>query len=871
VNRSGGNRQSPAGHPPAPAGRRRWLVAAGLLLIPVLGRAATLEWKGSEPGALWDVGVTLNWLNAGTPSVFANGDDARFGHTAATFSPVITGVVQPGSVAVGGNKDYQFSGVGKIAGATGLRKEGPNMLVIANANSFTGPVVVDNGVLQYGAAGALGAGAGSVYVTNRGSVDLNKTDTGLRTLAIAGAGYQGRGAIINTSTNTGVNNLVGALKLLGDATVSSVGRWNVKPTGTVTGNGYKLTKTGPGAVWFYRCGATGLGDIEVVEGTLGAYPPVDLGDPVKTVTVQPGATLYLWRTTDHAPPFNFNKKLLLNNASVASGFTPANGGSNMWSGPIQLNLINTFNLGSGDLHLLNTLSGPGGFIKAGARTLYLHGLCTYTGPTIINVGQLVLAPSVSLASGMIQVNSGATLEVRGPALTMGAGSRLGGNQGIIAGNVVIGAGATLQTGLDELTVRNLQINGDLTIQPGGTHQVVVNKTGAGLANDRITGLTSVQLGGTLSVVNVGAPLAAGDALPLFMADTYHGGWERILPAVPGPGLAWDTGTLAVDGTLRVIADGVDPTAPLAVSVTNNTLQLTWPPAYLGWTLQAQTNAPGEGLGPGWVDVPGSSALTQLVFPIHSSPGSVFYRLIWRQTTNSLPLIARVGTFNVGHFNQGKLGGYQGDDPQVAAAAWSQWIEQQALDIFFVNEWNFYFDKDGTMPARALLLDPFYDYVAFGQQNTWIYNGIATNFKITNYRQVQLTHPEYYATLADWAVGGVTITLMSVHVPWQEAYHESSIDALIAELQKHEYLICGGDLNAPDRNVLRIKNAGFNLANGGDEGWFCTAAKRCSQTTVDVHIDNIITSTNITIRYVSAPTTGLNDLDHLPVLAEVLIQ
>jgi len=41
--------------------------------------------------------------------------------------------------------------------------------------------------------------------------------------------------------------------------------------------------------------------------------------------------------------------------------------------------------------------------------------------------------------------------------------------------------------------------------------------------------------------------------------------------------------------------------------------------------------------------------------------------------------------------------------------------------------------------------------------------------------------------------------------------------------------------------------------------------------VDVHIDNIITSTNITIRYVSAPTTGLNDLDHLPVLAEVLIQ
>jgi endonuclease/exonuclease/phosphatase family metal-dependent hydrolase len=241
-----------------------------------------------------------------------------------------------------------------------------------------------------------------------------------------------------------------------------------------------------------------------------------------------------------------------------------------------------------------------------------------------------------------------------------------------------------------------------------------------------------------------------------------------------------------------------------------------------------------------------------------------------QTTNVTPLKIRVGTYNVGHFNQGKLGGYQESDPKDAAERWRTWIKQQSLDVFFVNEWDLHFDKAGAMDATELLLKPTYDNVLFGKKNKWIYNGIATNFKISNLRQVELTFKDYYATLADWQVANTVITLMSVHVPWQQCCHETSIDALIVELKKHQYLICGGDLNAPDRNVLKIKNAGFNVANGGDEGWFCTAAARCSTTTNDVHIDNIITTRNIRISRVAAPNSGLNDLDHLPIMADVTI-
>jgi len=40
--------------------------------------------------------------------------------------------------------------------------------------------------------------------------------------------------------------------------------------------------------------------------------------------------------------------------------------------------------------------------------------------------------------------------------------------------------------------------------------------------------------------------------------------------------------------------------------------------------------------------------------------------------------------------------------------------------------------------------------------------------------------------------------------------------------------------------------------------------------IDVNIDNIVTSENIKIMKVEAPNTGLNDLDHLPVIAEIII-
>ena len=246
-----------------------------------------------------------------------------------------------------------------------------------------------------------------------------------------------------------------------------------------------------------------------------------------------------------------------------------------------------------------------------------------------------------------------------------------------------------------------------------------------------------------------------------------------------------------------------------------------------------------------------------------------------QTPDNIPLKLRVGSYNVGHFNQGRLGGFQGSGNITKAALqnWKNWISQESLDLLAVNEWNKYFDKDSVYHAADELLKPYYNSIYFGKETRWIYNGIATNYKLTNIRQKDFSG-DYYAILADLTIGKKIITILSVHIPWQKDWHKPSLDSLLSELKKHEYFICIGDINSFDEDQLRFTEAGFNMANGGHQGWFGTAAAKNiaagRKGGANTNIDNIITSNNIKIMNVSAPFTGLNDLDHLPILADVII-
>ncbi len=65
---------------------------------------------------------------------------------------------------------------------------------------------------------------------------------------------------------------------------------------------------------------------------------------------------------------------------------------------------------------------------------------------------------------------------------------------------------------------------------------------------------------------------------------------------------------------------------ITVSVSGQTLSLSWPADHLGWILQVQTNNLITGLGTNWVDVPGSGSSTSAVITINPTNPSVFYRL-----------------------------------------------------------------------------------------------------------------------------------------------------------------------------------------------------------------------------------------------------
>jgi hypothetical protein len=70
-----------------------------------------------------------------------------------------------------------------------------------------------------------------------------------------------------------------------------------------------------------------------------------------------------------------------------------------------------------------------------------------------------------------------------------------------------------------------------------------------------------------------------------------------------------------------------PAPAITTLLSGNLLQLSWPANYIGWTLQAQTNAPGFGLGANWGIVSGSSATNQIFIPMNPTTGSMFFQLI----------------------------------------------------------------------------------------------------------------------------------------------------------------------------------------------------------------------------------------------------
>jgi autotransporter-associated beta strand protein len=246
-----------------------------------------------------------------------------------------------------------------------------------------------------------------------------------------------------------------------------------------------------------------------------------------------------------------------------------------------------------DLAYAGAVSGSGALTKQAAGMLTLAGTNSYTGNTTVTAGTLLISGAIGASSVSV------------------TGGTLGGN-GLVNGPVTVQSGGRLAPGA---SIGVLTISNSLTLL-GVT---LMELDAAANTNDLVRGLSSVNYGGTLTLSNLAGTVTASNTFKLFSANSYVGAFAVLIPAAPGSDLAWNTNTLATDGTLRLVST-VRPGISNALS--GNALTLSWPADHIGWHLQAQTNS----LTGNWVDVPTSPWTNQMNFTIDPNLGSVFYRL-----------------------------------------------------------------------------------------------------------------------------------------------------------------------------------------------------------------------------------------------------
>ena len=266
----------------------------------------------------------------------------------------------------------------------------------------------------------------------------------------------------------------------------------------------------------------------------------------------------------------------------------------------------TFSVANGTAEVDFSANVPitnGALTKIGAGTMRLTAANSYGGGTTVSAGRLL----VNSATGSGTGNGSVTVD----------GGVLGGT-GRIAGAVFVLPGGTIAPGN---SIGALTISNSLTLS--GVTAMELNATTR--TNDVIRGLTTVTYGGTLILSNLTGTLTSSNVFKLFDANSYQGAFAALSPAIPGPGLAWNTNTLATDGTLRLVS-----TSPVTMSQSRSgdLFSFSWPVDHIGWRLQIQTNSNDVGLSTNWLNVPNSIMTNQMAFVLDPVVGCIFCRLVY---------------------------------------------------------------------------------------------------------------------------------------------------------------------------------------------------------------------------------------------------
>lgn len=544
--------------------------------------APGLRWTGAN-GSSWDY-ATVNWFDEGANAagIFSDGQPVRFQDGAATGIVDLTSTFSPSGLTVSNNSlAYVFGGFGslnvprltktgagsltRVDGGTDLIpemelnagrfvssntfdaslasvltdasaglgifvKSGAGVLTVASNNAtFEGGMLVQEGALKVANTAALGSTNGSTIITNGGTLDVNDLFLSDEPILVAGAGVGGQGAIIDSTTATAVQPSLKDVTLTDHATFGSPngGHWDIRvrantgPGPGLRGNGFNLTKVGPGFLSIASQRNLGeatpywemnLGDVFVEAGTLALAEALTLGNPAKLVAVSPDAVLQLFDLGLTNPIL---RSIALTNAQVTSGGNATD--TNVINGTIALTGDNRIRLDQAVLILNGSLVGSGSLnISANEPgCIYLNGNSTFGGDITVTNGTL-------------------------------------GGTGALAGNLIMLGG----TNAPGMGIGTLTVNGNVTL--GGTTLMEIDHAQSP-NSDRLVVGGDLIFGGDLVVTpppGAAAP-QSGDVYQLFSRGGSSGFATMALPNLSG-GLMWNTDELLIAGRISVVGGVSSP-------------------------------------------------------------------------------------------------------------------------------------------------------------------------------------------------------------------------------------------------------------------------------------------------------------------------
>jgi outer membrane autotransporter protein len=340
------------------------LTIGGEISVGALGSSASLT-------------LNIGTISVNILSIGANG----------TYSDTSSGTI----ILSGSTPTIQMAGGvnlvvnGQIQGTSGLIKSGLGTLTLNGNNTYSGGTTISLGTLQVGNGGTSGF-LGDGDVTDNAALLFNRSDSLVVSNSISGNGSL-------TQAGAGTLVVVGSNSYAGGTLVS---------TGTLqVGNGGTSGTLGSGVVINNSALVFDRSDTLVVSNTIGGGG---------SLTQAGAGTLVLAISNTYT-----------GNTIISSGtLQVGNGGAGgaLGSGGVSNNSVLVFDR-SDSIVVSNNISGTGSLTQAGAGTLTLTNVNTYSGGTwVSNGGTLAVMDSHALGSGNLNLISG-TLKANQMVINIG--------------------------------------------------------------------------------------------------------------------------------------------------------------------------------------------------------------------------------------------------------------------------------------------------------------------------------------------------------------------------------------------------------------------------------------------------------------------